>query len=346
MMLYTLQVYRGFAAIIVVFFHLSLEMKNRYSTNEAIDFFSFGHSGVEFFFVLSGFLIYYIHQQDIGIKEKLKVFLWKRFIRIYPIYWLFLIIIISLYAIFPSLGEDYHRDFVEIIKAILLFPVAHLSYNPVGWTLSHEILFYTFFSLLIINKRIGLLLLFIWLIIIIYTLFSSLFNDSNYLLNFVFSAYNILFIFGIVAALISNKYSLLFSKKIGIFVIGNILFIFTGVLDVYTNTQYKITLLLYGFSSFLIIVNSNNSKLNVFFKSKRILLLIGNASFSIYLVHLYFISFISKIFIKINIQNYFSSSLIYLFMALFSIAGGILIYKTIEEPLLNFLKKQNRKNNK
>lgn len=341
-MLYPLQVYRGFAAIIVVLFHLSGEMKSRYNTNEVINFFSFGHSGVEFFFVLSGFIIYYIHKQDIGNKEKLKIFIWKRFTRIYPIYWFVLLLMIILYNTIVSLGFGYHRDPIEIVKAVVLFPTNHLSYNPVSWTLSNEILFYMFFSLLIINKRIGLLLLSTWQLIIVYFIFGPLLKDVNYLINFIFSAYNILFMFGILAALLTDKYPLMFRTKIRFFIIGNLLFILTALLDVYTNAEYNTTLLLYGLSSFLIIINSVNYKLNDFFKSRKILLLLGNASFSIYLVHLFSISFISKIFIKIDIRNYISDTSIYVLMAFFSIFIGVFVYKIIEVPLLNYIKKRSK----
>jgi len=243
-----------------------------------------------------------------------------------------------LYNTIVFLGYDYHRDPVEIFKAILLLPVTHLSYNPVSWTISHEILFYSFFSLLIINKRIGLFLLLIWQLTIVYFIFSSTLKDTNYLISFIFSTYNILFIFGIFAALLADKYLILFNRKIAFFIVGNLLFIFTAILDVYTHTEYNITLLLYGLSSFLIIINSTNYQLNDFFKSKKILLLLGDASFSIYLVHLLSISLISKIFIKIDIKNYISDSIIYILMAFFSVLIGVFIYKIIEEPLLNYFK--------
>lgn len=55
-----LQAGRGFAALIVLLFHNALIFaSDKYWNNEFYNgIFGFGHSGVEFFFVLSGFIIY------------------------------------------------------------------------------------------------------------------------------------------------------------------------------------------------------------------------------------------------------------------------------------------------
>ena len=52
--------------------------------------FLFAHAGVDFFFVLSGFIIYRVHRGDIGSPHRLSRYAWRRFVRIYPTYWIIL----------------------------------------------------------------------------------------------------------------------------------------------------------------------------------------------------------------------------------------------------------------
>ncbi|NBQ54213.1 MAG: acyltransferase, partial [Proteobacteria bacterium] len=48
-----------------------------------------GHRyGVDFFFVLSGFIILHAHMDDIGRPARLGRYLWRRAVRVYPIYWI------------------------------------------------------------------------------------------------------------------------------------------------------------------------------------------------------------------------------------------------------------------
>src|SRR5215203_3752953 len=83
----SLQVIRGFAALLVLLFHVTLNLKANYSVNFLNGFFEFGNSGVEIFFVLSGFIISYTSSQLIGTGEP-KKYVIKRLARVYPIYWI------------------------------------------------------------------------------------------------------------------------------------------------------------------------------------------------------------------------------------------------------------------
>src|SRR5574343_121942 len=62
----------------------------------------FGYLGVDFFFVLSGFIIYHIHAKDIGQPQKITPYLLKRFIRLYSIFWVVMIPVMSIVIILPS----------------------------------------------------------------------------------------------------------------------------------------------------------------------------------------------------------------------------------------------------
>ncbi|MDZ8110120.1 MAG: hypothetical protein RM338_31605 [Nostoc sp. DedQUE12a] len=60
-----LQVYRGIAAILVVLSHGDRILGRELNQNTFLQIFHFGWIGVDFFFVLGGFIIFYIHQSNV-----------------------------------------------------------------------------------------------------------------------------------------------------------------------------------------------------------------------------------------------------------------------------------------
>jgi len=339
-MLYTLQVYRGLAAVLVVLFHTTVQMDSYgYSSQIIIDFFRFGHAGVEFFFVLSGFIIYSIHKNEIGTGfEKLSLYLLKRFIRIFPVYWFLMFSLGFLYLIFPNTGAEFHHKIYDFSLSLFLIPQMHPQYIGVAWTLSHEILFYIIFAFLLIRKSIGIVIFSIWQILVLFSILEPSLKESSYILSFLFSTYNILFLIGLIAAHLSDKLINLRNNSSS-FMFCNIFFILIAFVDRYTSASYDLTLLMYGLSSFLIIINSRNHKLNNYFKSKSILLLLGNASFSIYLIHSYIILILSKIITKLHLEGT-PDLIMYFSIVTISIVGGIILYSYIEKPLLENIRQK------
>ena len=84
---------RGIAIIMVVIFH------NFNFTN----YFFFGWLGVDLFFVLSGLLITEILIKTSGKPGFLRNFYLRRILRIFPLYYLILIICIIILPLFPAL---------------------------------------------------------------------------------------------------------------------------------------------------------------------------------------------------------------------------------------------------
>ena len=97
-----IQALRGLAALLVVMFHTTELNHKNFQQEFLFNIFAFGSSGVDFFFVLSGFIIYFIHRFDVGQRNKLKPFLLKRLIRVYPMYWLVTLALLP-YIFFNSL---------------------------------------------------------------------------------------------------------------------------------------------------------------------------------------------------------------------------------------------------
>jgi hypothetical protein len=87
-----IQTARGVAALLVVIYHATREL----SLPQYLGFIGlgnasgFGRAGVDFFLVLSGFIISYVHHGDVGHPDRLRRYLWRRLTRIYPIFWVIL----------------------------------------------------------------------------------------------------------------------------------------------------------------------------------------------------------------------------------------------------------------
>jgi peptidoglycan/LPS O-acetylase OafA/YrhL len=127
------------------------------------DYFLFGWVGVLLFFVLSGFLI-----TDILLRMKEKFSTWdffikfygRRFLRIFPLYYLYLFLVTVLLWIFISIGyrQNYMKIFYEQLPYALTyvynFFYASSSFQPMRfldhfWSLSVEEQFYIVWPLLI-----------------------------------------------------------------------------------------------------------------------------------------------------------------------------------------------------
>ena len=130
----SLQIYRGVAAVMVVLYHLIGGV------------FLFAHSAIDFFFVLSGFIMLYVHRAQAGCAWAVRPFLVARFTRIFPLYWLVLAATVAYYVYEPAAWE--HRlEPLAIVRAVALYDQLATPVVPVAWTLSYELVFYLVFTL-------------------------------------------------------------------------------------------------------------------------------------------------------------------------------------------------------
>ena len=157
-----IQFCRGLAAILVVLYHAGRMLAlPQYLGHIALGgFFNFGNAGVDFFFVLSGFIIFFVHEKDIGRPESLLAYAWSRVTRIYPIYWLVTALVLVEIALRPG-PKDVDPGY--LISSLLLLPQPQEPVLGVGWTLVHEMLFYLVFAVAVLSRRFGLWIALAWL---------------------------------------------------------------------------------------------------------------------------------------------------------------------------------------
>ena len=122
-------------------------------------------TGVDIFFVISGFVMYYLSHDRFGDWRNGVDFLRRRFLRVAPMYWLFTGLMLVALVVVPD--RILHGDLTPatMLGSLLFFPVVRADGDvypilAVGWTLEYEIFFYVCFALaLVVPRRIGLSLL-------------------------------------------------------------------------------------------------------------------------------------------------------------------------------------------
>lgn len=346
-----IQVFRGIAAMLVIMHHLIANSTNHLDYVTYGNFFNFGFVGVDFFFVLSGFIITYVHFPDLmeSSENRLARFFKKRFIRIYPIYWVIAIVTVIIYykstPIFMQ-QADLKIDFSSWRSVKFLFESFLLIYNEkirlvgVAWTLSYELLFYVIFGLGILLKfKAAKIIAFVWLLLIL--LFAFVFPADNEVYKFIFNVIIIEFLAGcIVAYLVRKKIYLSFKITLPLTII--VFFILRNSFHMvgleFDRNIYNVTLmsLLFGLITYMAV---RFDQLNSTFKFPFILILIGDASYSIYLSHNMFLSALTRIYAKINPAHMSTGYLALVCTIIFIITVflGILVHLFIEKKLLNFL---------
>ncbi len=336
----SLQMMRGIAAIAVALYHthiITLEKGFAYSetfSSIAIH----GFLGVNFFFILSGFIILMAHSKDIGKPDAIKSYIGKRFIRVYPVYWIFLTLYIT--AAWFGLGSpDFSWEFNKILSAYTLFPPATDLKLPlqVAWTLLHEILFYCLFIAFIINKKLGVAVFTGWIIVMALPL-----NTENQWWGRIALYWNVYFIFGMVCYKLTDKMTIktsLLSLLVGLFLLAIYFFEFKITIGQLVRDYEYLHLLLAPAFSFLVL-GAVGIEQNVDMKFNKIWLYLGNASYSIYLVHSAVISVLVIVGKKLSLDTIFPTNLIYLSIFIFSVVAGCIAYSFVESPLLRLLRRR------
>lgn len=119
-----------------------------------------GSAGVEFFFVLSGFIIVNAHQCDFDQPGRLKAYVLRRLFRIYPTYWLVFALIIAV-SLVTHIGRDGMPSGAGVwLQSLLLWPQDPAVVGGTGapvvvvaWSLQYEMIFYAAIALCIAGTR-------------------------------------------------------------------------------------------------------------------------------------------------------------------------------------------------
>ncbi|EJL6506882.1 acyltransferase [Vibrio cholerae] len=283
-----LDAFRGLCAIFVVVFHMHLV-----DSVTELEFFRASSIFVEFFFVLSGFVL--VHGYAFKINLKFVPYITARFFRLYPLH-LFMFIVIALLEFGKWLAYK-HGGFIfnnlpftgatspnQVIPNLLLLqswiPGAnHLSYNFPSWSISVEFYMYIILFLTIIGfanvKGI------IWGVISAIALFLITIN-SDAVESVILRGLSCFFS-GSLTYLIYKRLS---NLKIP-YILGSVieaLLLFGVVLVVQSSIEHK-SLIVTVLFCFVVLFFSYESGLFSYVMKKNIFQTCGKLSYSIYMIH-------------------------------------------------------------
>ena len=339
------QIFRGLAALMVVLRHSWLTSETKFSHDYLGGVFQFGYSGVDFFFVLSGFIITYSHVHEIGKTNRVSTYLKKRLFRIFVPYWPVALAMALFYSITDSFGFDYFSNPIYLLKSFLLWPQ---SVNPVlnvAWTLTHELWFYIIFGLALAwGKKGALCLVALFTTLSLYqmvSLTSQLFPAFSFPMSFVFSHHNLEFLMGCGIAFLSASRFKQFAN----------FFLFIGFCSFVSSAYFENQLqrifgpahsvMTYGLASgFLLIGAIFYEQYRPIIKSPRYLLFFGNASYSIYLIHFPALSLLARLSLKFELQKFVHIELLITGMALIATTIACLYYILWENRMLLWFRRR------
>ncbi|QMV77733.1 acyltransferase [Enterobacter hormaechei] len=319
--LVNLQILRGIAAMLVVTNHfLSTTIGGVFKLN--------GGLGVDIFFVLSGFLM--IHTMN--EKKSSVSFLLSRVKRIYPLY-----LILSIPLILSTIPLTYTFGIVGNLLLIPSFgdPNYTMANGP-SWTLVYEMMFYLMFSACLIFTKNKSLICLVICIVISLCVYSINGYDRYRWVNFGYIIGDPLMLNFAAGCAIACLYE--HTKLFKINTILSLLIFIILMRLALVDLEGQERIYKFGIPSVFIILIAIHTRFNSSVLTSALREL-GDASYSIYLSHIY----VTLIFHSMKDLNRDWNVIIYSSIALCLVSPifGIFIYRTIEKPITIYLR--NRK---
>lgn len=309
---------RGLAALAVVLKHFGGHL-NVLEIQWLNEVFSFGHFGVDVFFVISGFVI-------VNTLEKNSAnFLKKRFLRLYPVYWLSLILT-TVFFLDPikykfSDIEFYKIFFMNVSMFQSFFGIENI--NGLYWTLGVELKWYILMFIMFQTKHPLRLLIILNVVLFLYRIDRLFIPYENIANDYFIGNYINLFTLGVL--LCKSKTSVGSKNK---YAIVKYSYLFISILQSYFYIKHGdifglVILFLFGGIFFF-----NQLFKNENIKQSKILFWLGNISYPLYLFHAMAVSIV----LNLGLSNRLINAIL---MIVVMFLSAFIIHRTIENNLYN-----------
>ena len=296
---------RGIAAILVVLYHFDVFLRY-HKFPQLIDtnmssLFVKGYLWVDFFFILSGFVICHVYGKTLEHRSKtvVKSYLWARFTRLYPLHvfimLLFLLQTVLLVYFFPDYAsEHWVRTFSDFMIHLFFLQTSglidHLAWNVASWSIAAEWWTYIIAIGLIpfLNKSSKTILIIAMVLAVSgYVFISS--RSPNLSINSIYALGTLRCVFGFTIGIgVYHAYLVLANKT----TLWNTnwwlcLCFISALLVLHFNLYDVLVIPLFG--GCILCASLNTGWPSKILNSKPLLFL-GHISYSIYMIHLFWLT--------------------------------------------------------
>jgi exopolysaccharide production protein ExoZ len=327
---------RGVASLAVGLVHAAAAMAPpQYSGREGANgIFHYGFLGVDFFFVLSGFIIMHAY----GLREKNSIsktdYVVQRLFRILPVYWVCLVLMLIV--------NQFQRSKIELSLSFLanefFLTTSSVPWLGAAWTLQYEFLFYIMFITVLINRTFGLCSFVLWGVIIVgYSLATPqqhlTIYDASWL-DRVLSPQNLEFLFGVSISIYARSRlgRAYLATTLSIIVLVGAYFLTKNAINLNENMNLYRTLFVGGIFGLIVLGLCLIDQFKI--PAPKVLLWLGRVSFSFYLIHALVFGLVYAVLAKLGLYSAsFELALIALVCAIgLGISHGL--YFFVENPAL------------
>jgi exopolysaccharide production protein ExoZ len=323
---------RGIAAILVLLYHTARYLDNAAGAPLLKATFQFGHAGVDFFFVISGFIILFVHYNDIGDPARLGRYVGRRFTRLMPTYW----VALALTVVMHAAGHQGAPSLANLALSASLLPWNQPMVLDIAWTLRFEVLFYALFCVLIVSRTAGLAVMAIWLSATVLAAVTEV--DASWVPGTFYGAYNLEFFLGMTAAYVLRNRTvphprLVLATGLALFIAAAVLEDF-HLLDGYGDAAR----LAYGIPAAIVVLGIAEADRQSLLRVPAILRTIGAASYSIYLFQFIFIATTWQVLLATGLGHRIPVAGAYVTLALAVLVGGVVTSRCVEYPLMRLVR--------
>jgi exopolysaccharide production protein ExoZ len=328
-----IQTLRALAALLVVFVHLDVFLR-------ALGVPPFGHGGVDLFFIISGFIM--VHTTRTRPISP-AAFMANRFTRIAPIYWLITLFVFAVALAAPSLLQATSSDPEQLAKSLLFIPFQKSNglVQPVlfvGWTLNYEMFFYALFAvgLCIPRRWVGAIAVGVFMLALV--AFGRLVRPESVLGAFYTRPIILEFVAGMALAVLGSSARVRVRgapARVGLLAVCAVGLLCTAFVPlVFPELSRLVT---QGLPSLLVVAGAivlHQSGVRV---GGRWLLLLGNASYALYLTHPFVTQGVQKAGKLVGLTPLLAALLIPLTLLLVCVVG-VVTHLAVERPLTRLVK--------
>jgi len=338
-MLMNLNTLRAFAALCVVYYHITSDAGLNLAVN-------IGTRGVDVFFVISGFIITYASSKSPD------QFFVRRLIRIVPFYWAATAVVFALAVVAPTLFHTTRADFVQLLCSLFFIPreTEYAGMFPtliLGWSLNYEMYFYALFSLSLLIDKVRAPIICSGLITVILVAIT-LAGSDNASLNFYARPLVFEFVFGIVAfyllGWIETHRARMPARRSGLVLIALVMITACIALGVgeYGHGFGLPREISAGIPAFFLVVGTLIVEVvyGVSIRS-RVLYLIGESSYILYLIHPYVVYGVLRTLFR-HASDFGAVATTALIVALLVVATlvAVALHLLFEKPVMEWLRRR------